>query len=295
MDKYLGFDIGGTKCSIILGDSEGKIIEKETWLSEAERGPNLMMDEFLHRAQKFSDAKAIGVSIGGPLDCKKGVVLSPPNLPGWDSFGLKELIEEQLNLPCLVEHDAAACALAEYYWGDDRGAESLVYLTCGTGFGVGILNEGRVYRGAGGHSLEIGHARFAPDGPRAFGKQGSVEAYCSGTGLSLLAEWKMGKKLSGQEIANLAKQGDYEAMEVIKLHAKATGQVAANICDMLFPQKILLGSMARHLGPLWCDIVYAKFENEIHPNAQSLCEIKAASLGERLQDLSALAAAYQVQ
>ena len=100
------------------------------------------------------------------------------------------MIRDRWHLPARIEHDAAACCLAEYHWGLGIGRSRLVYLTCGTGFGAGIVIDGKPYYGAGGRTVEIGHARFRDDGPEAFGKIGCVEAYRAGASLGKLAAWK---------------------------------------------------------------------------------------------------------
>lgn len=293
MPTYLGLDVGGTKCSLVLGDETGRISHREEWPSRTERGPEAMIADFTTRARALPGFSAAGVSIGGPLDTAQGIVLSPPHLPGWDRLPLKIILERELRVPVLVEHDAAACALAEYTWGNWKNIESLAYLTCGTGFGLGLVLGGRVHRGAGGHSIEAGHARFAKEGPTAFGKQGSLEAWCSGTALRLLSEWKHGRSLDGRQLATLAREGDVQARDILTLNARAVGQFCANLADMLFPEVIALGSLARHLGDDWLQTVHAQFEAEAHPHARERCRLEPASLGDRLQDLSALVVARQ--
>src|SRR5262245_7454082 len=131
---YLGLDVGGTKCAVVVGDETGAVRDRIEWPSLAERGPHPMIVELLAHARAMLAKQAgvigVGVSIGGPLDAREGVIHSPPNLPGWEAIPLRQMLREALKLPVRVEHDAAACAMAEYRWGAGRGAESLVYLTC---------------------------------------------------------------------------------------------------------------------------------------------------------------------
>ena len=191
---FLGLDIGGTKCAAIVGRGDGQIMTRTQWPSHSIRGPMPMIDDLCARAaQLIADHPkivALGASIGGPLDAGRGIILSPPNLPGWDRIPLKQILADRLRLPVTVEHDAAACCLAEFRWGRGFGKSRLIYLTCGTGFGAGIVFDGEIYHGAASKSLEIGHARFRDDGPEAFGKTGSVEAFCAGASLGKLAAWK---------------------------------------------------------------------------------------------------------
>jgi glucokinase len=297
-ELFLGLDIGGTKCAAIVGRADGQILARTQWPSQTSRGPQPMIDELcVHAARFIADHPqivAVGASIGGPLDAERGIVLSPPNLPGWDSVPLRDALHERLRLPVRIEHDAAACCLAEFRWGRGIGKSRLIYLTCGTGFGAGIVFDGEIYRGAAGRSLEIGHARFRDDGPEAFGKIGSVEAYCAGASLGKLAVWNFPDHWrhppTSEELADLWRAGDPDAAEVIHINARAVGEVCANLGDLLRPDAILLGSLATHLGPKWVEIVRARFRSDALPDTAE-CPIEPAGLGARLQDCSALVVA----
>ncbi|HSV15901.1 MAG TPA: ROK family protein [Tepidisphaeraceae bacterium] len=296
---YLGLDIGGTKCAAVAGTAAGEIVDRAEWPSLALRGPAAMLDElFVHARQlmqKHTGMVSIGASIGGPLDAANGIVHSPPNLPGWDAVPLKALIEQQLGKPARVEHDAAACALAEYRWGAGRGASRLIYLTCGTGFGAGFIIDGAIYRGAGGRSIEIGHAQYRDDGPSAFGKRGSNEAFCAAEALGRLAAWQFPARWptapASKTIADLAAAGDADALSVVQLNARAVGDVCATLGDLLRPDVILLGSLARYLGSNWVDAVRQRFRQEVLSDTAAMCRLEPAGLGTKLQDCSALAVA----
>jgi len=294
---FLGLDIGGTKCAAVVGNRDGQILHRAQWPSLSHRGPQVMIEDLCAQAHLLlhdhPSIVAAGASIGGPLDAERGIIQSPPNLPGWDNVPLKQIIADRLGLPARVEHDAAACCLAEFLWGAGRAASRLVYLTCGTGFGAGLVFDGKIYRGAGGKSLEIGHARFRDDGPEAFGKHGSVEAFCAGASLGKLAAWKFPHRWpappTSEDLANLWRTGDGDAAEVIQINARAVGEVIANLADLLRPDVVLLGSLAMHLGPPWIDIVRHQFRVEALPDTD--CRIEPAGLGARLQDCSALVVA----
>jgi glucokinase len=294
---YLGLDIGGTKCAAVVGRNDGQIVHRIQWPSLSSRSPTPMIDDLCsHAAQlitTYPNIVAVGASIGGPLDADRGVILSPPNLPGWDQIPLRDILHQRLRLPARIEHDAAACCLAEYLWGRGIGKTRLIYLTCGTGFGAGIVIDGQIYRGAAGKSLEIGHARFREDGPEAFGKIGSVEAFCAGASLGKLAAWKFPARWktppSSEELADLWRTGDRDATEIIRINAQAVGEVCANLGDLLRPDMILLGSLASHLGVEWVEMVRGRFRSEALPDTD--CPIESAGLGPRLQDCSALVVA----
>jgi glucokinase len=295
---FLGLDIGGTKCAAVVGRRDGLILERIQWPSQADRGPEPMIDDLCaqarHLLKNHPGILAAGVSIGGPLDADHGIIQSPPNLPGWNNIPLKSTLEQRLHLPTKIEHDAAACCLAEFHWGAGRGAARLIYLTCGTGFGAGMVFDGKIYRGSGGRSVEIGHARFREDGPEAFGKRGSVESFCAGASLGKIATWRFPHRWpappSAEELAKLWQTSDRNAAEVITINAKAVGEVCANLGDLLRPDAILLGSLAIHLGQPWVEIVRDQFRAEALPDTAT-CRIEPAGLGIHLQDCAALVVA----
>ncbi len=298
-DVLLGLDIGGHKCCVLAGTAAGEVLDRVQWASRAERGPGPMLAELLDHAGRMAEAHrpvaAVGVSIGGPLDAASGVVYGPPNLPGWDGIELGRLLSERFRLPVGVEHDAAACALAEYQWGRQRRPQRLVYLTCATGFGAGMVFDGNPYYGVLGRSPEIGHVLLDPDGPEAFGIRGCAEAFCSARSLGRIAAWKFPGRWpeppQPKEIQALAGAGDPDAAAVVAINARMTGRVCALIADFLHPDLIVLGSLSLYLGPSWVEAVRAECRRLALPEAAAHCAIEPPRLGERLQDLSALAAA----
>jgi glucokinase len=295
----LGLDIGGTKCCVLAGTADGGVTERVEWPSQAERGPGPMLAEIEAETARLAAARppvvAIGVSIGGPLDAENGVVHSPPNLPGWEGIELRRLLQERFAVPVAVEHDAAACALAEFEWGRLRQPHRLVYLTCATGFGAGMVFDGRPYYGAFGRSPEIGHVLLDPDGPAAFGIQGCAEAFCSARSLGRIAAWRYPARWpeppEPRQIQELAAEGDADAVAIIALNARMTGRVCALIADFLHPDLIVLGSLSLYLGTPWVEAVRQECRRLALAEAAAHCTIDSPRLGTRLQDLSALAAA----
>ena len=293
----LGLDIGGTKSAVILGDRNGNVLDRHQWPTADTSGPDALIRHAVEHLQRLTadrPAAALGVSIGGPLDAHRGIIHSPPNLPGWDDVPLKQRLEHALHLPVAVAHDAAACALAEHRWACPD-ATRLAYLTCGTGFGVGLVFDGISYVGARGRSPEIGHTRYRDHGPTAFNKTGSAEAYAAGSALPRLAaflyphRWPEG--LPGPDLAALAADRDPDARHVIDTNADAVGHLAARLADTLALDRIVLGSLARYLGSPWLNRVRHAFTAEALPGLAAHCPITPSALGDTLQDRSTLAVA----
>ncbi|MBV8782383.1 MAG: ROK family protein [Phycisphaerae bacterium] len=299
----LGFDIGGTKSAVVVGSPDGQILDRIQFRSQAERGPLPMIDDLFAAADRLQPSHgpfgSAGVSIGGPLDANQGIIHEPPNLPGWKAIPLRAILQKHLHIPVRIEHDAAACALAEYHWGAGRNAGRLIYLTCGTGFGAGLVFDGIVYRGTGGKSVEIGHTRMRDDGPIAFGKRGSVEAFCAASALPRIAHWRFPNRwpsaINSVDIVRDANLGMIEAIEVLRINANAVGDVCAMLGDLLRPDVIVLGSSARYFGDDWLRQVRARFTEQVLPDTNADCQIVPAALGDRLQDCSALAVAMDAK
>jgi len=300
----LGIDVGGTKTAVVLGDDTGRIHDRTEFATAPQRGLEAALhdicthaEQLRQRAVQQSRAPQVAsVSIGGPLDIERGIVLSPPNLPGWDRVPLRSILEERLGLRCFVEHDGNAGALAEWYFGAARGARNVVFLTMGTGFGAGLILDGRLYRGSCDMAGEVGHVRLSDEGPAAYGKAGSWEAFCSGTGIVRLAalrfpgRWVEGRN-SVQELADLARSGDRDARAVFAEVGKYLGRGLALLVDVLNPEVIVIGALAVRLGELVLRPARDEMRREALERATAAVQVVPAALGESIGDVGALCAA----
>ena len=203
-EHVVGIDIGGTKLATVVADKTGHILGKVRKPTLSEKGPEYaihllfdMVREVVSQADLEQKAiSAIGVSCGGPLDTKTGIVYSPPNLPGWDALPLKARLESEFLVPVTIENDANASALAEFRFGGGRGYSAVLYMTMSTGIGGGIVIDGQVYHGANDSAGEVGHQILLPNGPRCgCGKQGCLEALCSGPAIARRAQAAIQKQL----------------------------------------------------------------------------------------------------
>ncbi|MFB3890713.1 MAG: ROK family protein [Phycisphaerae bacterium] len=294
----LGWDVGGTKSAAVVGTSAGAIVDRVEYPSNsAAKGSRGMIDEFVGHAKamlkRHEGIAAVGVSIGGPLNAAKGLVIAPPHLPGWNNVPLADILREELGLAVVIEHDAAACLLAEWLWGAARGMTHAAYLTCGTGIGAGLMIDGRIVRGPDGQSPEVGHIRLAEDGPDMFGKPGCVESFCGGEGMSKLAHWMFPSRFAlptdARVLDKLSREGDVDARAVLAEAARRTGQLCAILADTFAPQVIVLGSLARYFEQWWIEAIREEFAREALPENARHARIVPAALGKDLQDLSAIA------
>lgn len=313
---YLGIDIGGTKCAVIAGNDNFKIHRKIQFPTRtSERSYHEVLQEFFsHIESLFSvfpkeQLKGIGISCGGPLDSKKGMIYSPPNLPGWDNVPIVEIFSEKYGVPVAIQNDANACALAEWLMGAGKGTQNMIFLTFGTGMGSGLILNGQLYAGTNDLGGEVGHIRLAKKGPVGFGKAGSFEGFCSGGGIAQLAKsivtekLKMGEivsfcpdlksadSLTAKIVAEAANAGDPVANEIIRISGEYLGRGLSVLIDILNPECIVIGSIYSRNESLFKPHIDRILAEEAIPSAREVCQIKPALLGESIGDYAALCVA----
>jgi len=314
-DIYLGLDIGGTKCAIVVGDASFKIKQKVAFETRTERGYMDIISEFKQHIRsllaEFSDCKLkrIGISCGGPLDSKTGTIYSPPNLPDWDNVPITKIFSDEFGVEVAVQNDANACALAEWLMGAGKGSSNMIFLTFGTGMGAGLILNGRLYSGTNDLGGEVGHVRLAKTGPIGFGKAGSFEGYCSGGGIAQLAKSIVSARLDNNQVVDFcpsiemvgeidtkmvalaAQDGDPVALEIIRISAEYLGRGLAILIDILNPECIVIGSIYSRNEMLFKPIIDKVLQMEAIPSAIEVCQIKPAELGDAIGDYAALCVA----
>ena len=288
----IGIDIGGTKCAIAKADDSGNILESDRFQTTDLQGTLDAIFRTTDRLLKGGEA-VFGVSCGGPLDSRRGVIQSPPNLPGWDDVHITKMLSERFGGRAFLMNDANAGALAEWQFGAGRGVRSMVFLTHGTGMGGGLILDGRLYEGASGDAGEIGHVRMAPDGPVGYGKPGSFEGFCSGGGIAKLAKGRIPAlpEPSAQQVAEAAEQGIPEAIAIMEESGAWLGRGLAILIDILNPEMIVFGSIYTRSGHLLENAMRRELEREALPSALRTCRIVPAQLGEKTGITAAVAVA----
>lgn len=317
MKEYLlGIDIGGTKCVVNYGYKEGDqlfVLEKERFsTTTVTETIDTILQSVEDMMQKYAlseeNLRAIGISCGGPLDSKKGIVMSPPNLPGWDNIPIVKLVEERFGIPTGLQNDANACALAEWRYGAGRGTQNMVFMTFGTGLGAGLILNGELFTGANDNAGELGHIRLSEFGPVGYGKAGSFEGFCSGGGIAQIArtllweKWQMGESVSwckpqeveqvtAQKVAEAAHNGDELALEIFDISAKSLGKGLSIVIDILNPESIVIGGIYTRCEELMQGRMLEIIRKEALPNAQKVCTVMISELGEQIGDYAALSVA----
>lgn len=310
----LGFDIGGTKCAVLTAEWDGdkiSLLKKEKCFTDLSVSPKEMIDRLINLADTILLKKpdAIGISCGGPLDSVRGIIMSPPNLSGWDDVPIAEQIEQHYKTTVKLQNDANSCAVAEWKFGAGKGCRNMVFLTFGTGLGAGLILDGNLYCGNNGNAGEVGHIRLDRFGPVGYGKAGSFEGFCSGGGLAQLGYtmalekaqtgvyplyFKDGmstREVTAKSIAEAARKGDETALKVYRTCGSYLGKGLSVIIDLLNPELIVIGSIfSRSYDLLW-ETAKEEIKKEALTLSADCCKVVPAALGEQIGDYAAIATA----
>ena len=307
-----GVDIGGTKCAVTVGkpmEDGVHLIAKRRFMTPptpAEAIERTLADLSSMLVEQGEPLQGIGVSCGGPLDSTHGVVLSPPNLPGWVNVPLVEILHAEFGVPVALQNDANAGALAEWLWGAGQGCLNMIFLTFGTGMGAGLILNSRLYSGTNDMAGEVGHLRLTENGPIGYGKPGSFEGWCSGGGIQRLAVAMAEAALkAGNPPAfcptvsdlplitaeKVALSGDPLAPEIFEIVGHRLGQGLAILIDVLNPELIVIGGIYGRQHDLLERPMRDVLRAEVLSYALGVCEIVPCALGEAIGDYAALAVA----
>jgi glucokinase len=305
--SILGLDVGGSKTVVVEGTRDAQILQRREILTEGVRPfeqtfariCGLVRETTAEAAGADRRIVAISASVPGPLRITEGVFVDPPNLPGWHGIHFRDrLAEEFPELPVFIEHDGNAGALAEFHFGAGRERADLkhmIFLTCGTGMGAGLIINGQVVHGASDTAGEVGHMRIAEDGPNVFGKRGCFESLAGGIGMIELARQRYPERWtemsSIHELVDAMLAGDADALTIATEAGEALGRGMALLVDALNPQMIVLGALAVVLGERLLDPARQVLAKEALRQALAACEIRPAVLGKGIGDVAALMAA----
>lgn len=314
-----GVDIGGTKCAVTLGlpESGGIVIKDKlrfptTDVEGTIRDIKSALREVMERNGLGSEGiSAIGISCGGPLDSRTGVIMSPPNLPGWDNIPIVRILSEEFGVPAAVHNDANACALAEWLFGAGKGTRNMVFMTFGTGLGAGLILDGKLYTGTNDNAGELGHIRLEGFGPVGYGKAGSFEGFCSGSGIEQLARSMVKERLqmghsvpwcpdgnldgiTAKAVADAMREGDPLAKRVYEVSARQLGKGLSIVIDILNPEVIVIGSIYARNEDIFKPLMEEVLAQEALPLANKVCKVVPAALGESIGDYAALSIAASI-
>lgn len=306
---FLGIDVGGTNIKSGVVDGAGRVIAKASVPTEAVQGPDHGVGQMAHAAKlalqqaeiAAATIAAVGLATPGTMDIPAGMLLDPPNLPGWDNFPVREKVQQAIGRPTILQNDANAAAYGEYWAGSASDADSLVFFTLGTGLGGGIIVDDTIVQGEHSHGSELGHTIIEMDNGRLCktGQYGTLEAYCSATALIQRFKEAMesGRQSSVSDrmddvtalspllMAEEAEKGDELSIELIMDMARCLGTATTSIVHVIDPTIVLLGgamTFGRHdteIGRKFIGRVRQEFQNRAFPVLAEKITIDYATLG----------------
>lgn len=288
-EHFIGVDVGGTKVAAGLVNASGEISHRVRTAMVADEASaalhavtaaiDSVRSEVELRPEPSIRISGIGVCAPGPLNPHTGVVVNPPNLPGWRNFPLAAEISKAYHLAVRIDNDGNAAALAEALWGAGRGYKNIFCATIGTGIGTGIVFDQQIYHGRTGAAGEGGHNSIDYRGPRCgCGKLGCVEAHASGPAIARRAAEQINQgrksaildyadgcpeKITSQMVGRAYQSGDALAKEVLEQTAEFLAIWLGNNIDLLEPDVLIIGGGAgamlqpffdyiRNRLPTWC-------------------------------------------
>ena len=309
----LGLDIGGTKLAVGVVGPDGSTAGLHVAPTRRDEGPERVLARLfaLGRASLAAAGVrglgAVGISCGGPLDARGGVLLSPLHLPGWDRVPVVALAAAAFGVPARLENDATAAALGEHRhgWGRDLpdGVGTLLYLTLSTGVGGGAVVDGRLHRGAAGNGGEFGHLVVERGGrPCVCGRSGCLERYVSGTSIAERATEAVAVDPGGSVLAGLpairaedvvaaARAGDALARRVWSTTTELLAAAVTDLVNVFEPDLVVLGGGVTRAGALLVDPVRAAVRRDAMGPAAAAVRVELTRLDDAVGVVGAAAVA----
>ncbi len=295
MPTYLGLDIGGTKIACALVSETGEVLQFAERPTLARFGRDAILQTAIDLADELlsvsANVQAIGIGSGGQIDSKRGLVVSATDvLPGWTGTRLAGIFWQRFRLPVKVDNDVNALASGELVFGAAQNAQTAVFVALGTGVGGALVIGAKLHRGATHTGGEIGHLILnpAPDARLdAGGARGTLEAYCSGSGLARTYQDLGGDPtIDSREIGRRALEADPLAAQAVATTGEWLGLGLASVANIIDPELILIGGGLAALD----DLLLAPARRILAERAlpgPSRCPIKRAALGEHASVIGA--------
>ena len=266
-EQYIGVDLGGTRIRAALLDEQLQILERKETLTLADEGLDATlqrMKDLITAVMPSDRVESIGFSVPGPMNPMTGVVVAPPNLPGWHNVPLADIMHEAFDVPVYVGNDANVAILAEATRGAVQGCANAIYITVSTGIGSGILTEGRLLLGQEGLAAEAGHiALYLNDG-----RVSTLEKEASGTGIARHAQERLAggvtsmmldvvdgdiEKIDAKVVGQCAHEGDPLALEIVTYAGTVLGLGFVTLLHLFNPDAIVVGGGVSKIGDLLFD------------------------------------------
>jgi glucokinase-like ROK family protein len=314
--KFVGIDIGATHVGFLVTDFACRVLYEMERSFDISTAPDLglrQIDQYLKEvlaelSMQLSEVLAIGVGIPGPVVADRGLVISPPLMPGWDNYPIRDQLEQMWRVPVSLNNDAELGALGEWAYGAGRGERHLAYIKVGSGIGAGLLIDGKIFRGATGSAGEIGHTTIREDGPLcSCGNHGCLETLAGGRAIARQASEAVqsGKrtmmasidpihKITARDVADAARRGDLVAQQIMKDAGTYLGIAIASLVNLFNPNIIVVGGGIAQMGDLLLQPVRQVVQQRSLRSSAQAVRIDTAVLGRRSSSMGAVVQAQNL-
>lgn len=309
----VGVDIGATHLIVVVTDLRGRVIAETQSFVDVVSGADQTLSQVcaqVHETMQQGNVSmdtihAIGVGVPGPVITSEGTVSTPPLMPGWDGFPIRDYLVEQWGTTVTVDNDADLGALGEWAYGAGQQVSSLTFIKIGTGIGCGILLDGRIYHGVQGTAGEIGHMTISADGPPcSCGNYGCLEAMAGGRAIAeraqlavkagqrtLLANGGPVEAITARHVADAAQAGDAVSQQLLNDAGRHIGSAVATLVNLLNPGLVLIGGGVAQAGiHLLRPLREAALQRSLRASMRAT-RIEVGALGRRATAMGAVALA----
>jgi glucokinase-like ROK family protein len=300
--RFAAVDLGASSVDVEVTNGRLEPIVAYTENADIRSGPKVILqrvNELLAKAKvdgAYEKLDAVGIGVPGPVSFRDGVPVSPPIMPGWDRFPVRELLTREHGCPAVVDNDVNIMAVGERHGGVAHSVDDFLFIKIGTGIGCGIYLGGEVYRGTDGCAGDIGHIQVDSHGPMCTcGNVGCLEALFSGAALAkdatlaarngtspaLVERLAANGTVTARDVAEAASEGDVTCIRLIRDGGRRVGGVLAGLVSFANPSMIVIGGGLAHLGHILLAEIRSVVYRRSLPLATGNLPVVLSELGPR--------------
>ncbi|MBQ1025327.1 ROK family transcriptional regulator [Micromonospora sp. C95] len=300
--RFAAVDLGASSIDVEVVNGRLEPVAAYAEAADIRSGPKVILqrvNELLHKARVdgvYERLNAVGIGVPGPVSFRDGVPVSPPIMPGWDRFPVRELLTREHGCPAVVDNDVNIMAIGERHGGVAHSVDDFLFVKIGTGIGCGIYLSGDVYRGTDGCAGDIGHIQVDPQGPIcSCGNAGCLEALFSGAALAkdasaaaragtspaLAERLEANGEVTALDVAAGALEGDVTCIQLIREGGRRVGGVLAGLVSFTNPSMIVIGGGLAQLGHILLAEIRSVVYRRSLPLATGNLPVVLSELGPR--------------
>lgn len=308
-DKYvIAVDMGGTNLKCAVVDKDCRIVKSLTRPSKAHLKSDKVIKNIVKSINEITrnfgqgtgGIVGMGIGLPGYVNAEAGVLHKAANLPNMKDVPLAGILKKKFNVPVFIGHDIDMATLAEAHFGAGQGKKHVVCITIGTGIGMGMIFNGRLYRGSNDGAGNLGHMVVEKDvhasqiqnkailekiaaGPAI--REKAVE-YINKGNESVLKEMCGGdlEKIDARMVFQAAGDGDELCKRIVNETTQVLGIGIANVINMLSPEIIIIGGGVALAG----DLLFRAVINSVKKYVYNFPDVESRIVPSQLGDSAIL-------